>query len=59
MCYNNIYQINTLKGRGGGLYKNKNRGGGKNNMGIGWANKKRLDRKTKRKNRGKLVKKGK
>jgi len=26
-------------------------------MGIGWANKKRLDRKTKRKNRGKVVKK--
>jgi len=26
-------------------------------MGIGWANKKRLDRKTKRKNRGKIIKK--
>jgi len=26
-------------------------------MGIGWANKKRLDRKTKRKNRGKVIKK--
>jgi len=26
-------------------------------MGIGWANKKRLDRKTKRKNRGKVTKK--